>query len=660
MKCFQPRTKALPTPKPGDEFGKRLVQTISEMESDRMNSTVFGLNTDSTANYVPGVNAGNTRWEYKNIVGGTGVTVTHTPNTITLTNTGIGSLNHSALSNLTYATAGHTGFEPTVTKGNLTEATSGVLTISGGTGAVVGSGTSIQVKLAGAAQSGYLSSGDWSTFNAKEPALSAGTTAQYYRGDKTWQTLNQAAVDGLTTASTPNFTGVHATTALVDHIGEHTGAHTVVFDSTVTLPATVALSAATTVSGAQSIDLSSYNMIYLPPGTGFAAAVSAMNNGDCLVLGAGTYTVDGASGTLDTDVTRFAIIGQGPGVTRIDVASNHSAIISQTGAPTDAQRVQQAFISGLSINFTYPTADSTTAYGIYLWGDDTNSAVEQRIVIQNVNISYGAPNYYFFNAGICLVNAFNPVISNVYIRCSAQHQSMGNATDGIWLQSCQQAQLSNIRIVGADRAIDLQKAADNLIRSATKHGCEMVCLSQVHAYMCGYGLVLGIKCYVTQVSNCEFAVCQHGHIYEEGFASDAGVGGYHRIMGSYMDCNNASTTADMNMIYLTRPGTQVIGNMLDAYTYDVNAITLDHTTADARCDLCVISNNVIRNIKTGHSGIYLYGADNNMISHNMFDTCAGNDIYLDANTSGNLVDYNMYDNAVTDAAANTLDGNLAH
>lgn len=30
--------------------------------------------------------------------------------------------------------------------------------------------------------------------NAKEPTISAGTTGQYWRGDKTWQTLNQAVI----------------------------------------------------------------------------------------------------------------------------------------------------------------------------------------------------------------------------------------------------------------------------------------------------------------------------------------------------------------------------------------------------------------------------------------------------------------------------------
>lgn len=57
--------------------------------------------------------------------------------------------------------------EPTLTKGNLTEATSSVLTITGGTNAVIGSGTTIQVRQATTSVSGFLSSTDWNTFNAK-------------------------------------------------------------------------------------------------------------------------------------------------------------------------------------------------------------------------------------------------------------------------------------------------------------------------------------------------------------------------------------------------------------------------------------------------------------------------------------------------------------
>ncbi len=58
-----------------------------------------------------------------------------------------------------------------ITPADLTEATSSVLTITGGTDAVLGSGTTIQVKQAGSSQSGFLSSTDWSTFNSKQDAI---------------------------------------------------------------------------------------------------------------------------------------------------------------------------------------------------------------------------------------------------------------------------------------------------------------------------------------------------------------------------------------------------------------------------------------------------------------------------------------------------------
>jgi hypothetical protein len=60
----------------------------------------------------------------------------------------------------------------TITSGNLTEATSAVLTINGGTNSIIGAGTSIQVKKASAVSDGYLSSSDWTTFNGKLNAIS--------------------------------------------------------------------------------------------------------------------------------------------------------------------------------------------------------------------------------------------------------------------------------------------------------------------------------------------------------------------------------------------------------------------------------------------------------------------------------------------------------
>lgn len=53
------------------------------------------------------------------------------------------------------------------TTGNLTESISSILTITGGTNAVLGTGTSIQVSQASTTTSGFISSADWNTFNSK-------------------------------------------------------------------------------------------------------------------------------------------------------------------------------------------------------------------------------------------------------------------------------------------------------------------------------------------------------------------------------------------------------------------------------------------------------------------------------------------------------------
>jgi hypothetical protein len=65
-----------------------------------------------------------------------------------------------------------------LTFGNFSETTSSVLTITGGTGAVIGSGTTVEVKQSSSIQSGFLSSTDWSTFNSKQNALTFGNLTE--------------------------------------------------------------------------------------------------------------------------------------------------------------------------------------------------------------------------------------------------------------------------------------------------------------------------------------------------------------------------------------------------------------------------------------------------------------------------------------------------
>lgn len=75
---------------------------------------------------------------------------------------GGGTTDHAALSHLAYADAGHTGFEPTVTKGNLTATVP--ITVSGAR-QVIGGAADIAIPKADAGHDGYLSSVDWSSFS---------------------------------------------------------------------------------------------------------------------------------------------------------------------------------------------------------------------------------------------------------------------------------------------------------------------------------------------------------------------------------------------------------------------------------------------------------------------------------------------------------------
>lgn len=64
--------------------------------------------------------------------------------------------------------------EPALTKGNLTDVGTDGITITGGTGSVIGTGTTISQHVADSTHNGYLSSTDWSTFNNKQSTLGFG------------------------------------------------------------------------------------------------------------------------------------------------------------------------------------------------------------------------------------------------------------------------------------------------------------------------------------------------------------------------------------------------------------------------------------------------------------------------------------------------------
>lgn len=114
------------------------------------------------------------------IVAGTNVTISPAGGTgvVTINATGGGGGGGGTVTNVSALTIGTTGTDLSSTVANST--TTPVITLN--------------VPTASASNRGALSAADWSTFNGKQDQITAGTTSQYYRGDKTFQTLNATAV----------------------------------------------------------------------------------------------------------------------------------------------------------------------------------------------------------------------------------------------------------------------------------------------------------------------------------------------------------------------------------------------------------------------------------------------------------------------------------
>ena len=164
-------------------YVRRLHDSIVQADHARIGEQVYGINTLPVGNEVVGVNSAADRWEYKTVTAGVGMTVGHTAGVITLTNTSAGDLASHLLAydhdnyDTAYGWGDHAGLY--------------------------------------------------------EPVYAAGTTAQYYRGDKTWQTLNQAAVDGLETTDSPVFVTVKLSGLTDGYIPYHVNDTTGLADSPV-------------------------------------------------------------------------------------------------------------------------------------------------------------------------------------------------------------------------------------------------------------------------------------------------------------------------------------------------------------------------------------------------------------------------------------------
>lgn len=200
--------------------------------------------------------------------GGTGITYNSSTGAISYSGTVYTDASIRALfsgtSPITYnSTTGAIG----ITGANLTESTSSVLTITGGTGALL-SAASIQVKQASGSQSGFLSSTDWTTFNNKQntitnPVTGTGTSGYvtFWNGSGTvtgdaglfWDNTNKRLGVGATSPSyrlhVTGTSGVGARTIQADGTGTAFNIVSVVNDGSQMFLATEGVTAGTVATG---------------------------------------------------------------------------------------------------------------------------------------------------------------------------------------------------------------------------------------------------------------------------------------------------------------------------------------------------------------------------------------------------------------------------
>ena len=236
------------------------------------------------------------------------------------------------------------GKEPALAKGNLTETTSSVLTITGGTNAVIGTGTTIAVSQAGAASDGYLSSADWTTFNAKEPALT--------KGNLTEATSSVLTITGGTGAVIGSGTSIQVSQASSTTSGYLSSADWTTFNSK--QGALTFTSPLVNTSGTITINQSgaaSDGYLSSTDWTTFNSKEPALTKGNLTEATSSVLTITGGTG---------AVIGSGATIQVIQASSTTSGYLSSTDWTTFNGKASNSFTTIAVATQSNIVADSAT------------------------------------------------------------------------------------------------------------------------------------------------------------------------------------------------------------------------------------------------------------------------------------------------------------
>jgi hypothetical protein len=246
----------------------------------------------------------------------------------------------------------------------------------------------LNVPTASATNRGALSSSDWTTFNNKENAITTGTTLQYFRGDKTFQTLNTSVV--------PELTNLYYTEARVN-ANTNVAANTAARHNAVTIGTGNGLSLSTQVlslglasssaNGAlSSSDWSAFNGKFTLP---------SLTSGSVLFSNGTTITQDNANFFWDDTNNRLGIGTNAPANTLdvngsvkvtsliINTSGQSRAITTFYGAGSDGNNI---FIGGGGLSSG--TGGGASSNGSYNTTIGVNALLNNTTGYQNTAVGY--------------------------------------------------------------------------------------------------------------------------------------------------------------------------------------------------------------------------------------------------------------------------------
>ncbi|MBS7660554.1 tail fiber protein [Pseudomonas lalucatii] len=238
----------------------------------------------------------------------------------------------------------------------------------------------------------------------KEPAFAAGTTAQYRRGDKTWQDLAAAVRAVLMTGlSTATATAVAATDSLLTAIGklqaQITGLNNTKLDATANAVSASKLATARTIGGVSFDGTANINL----PGVNATGNQNTTGNAGTATKLATARTIngvsfDGSGNIVVEDATKLAKAGD-----RMTGALAHEVIAGGGGIlsidyPDGADYQESGAVNG-TIKITLPKS----------W---SNTMMRLRIAVYDYTDGYGAAEL--------LVSGYTPTANSAWYYTSAQ------------------------------------------------------------------------------------------------------------------------------------------------------------------------------------------------------------------------------------------------